>query len=109
MVEFAEVFKNDEVNSGFDIVISNPPYEVLDNQNKNPKRKEYKQLLKENLSFVYSTKGQLNLFRIFIERGIQLLKENGIICYINPNTLLADKSSSGLRNLIRNNLKTNFF
>ena len=109
LVEFAEVFKNDEVNSGFDIVISNPPYEVLDNQNKNPKRKEYKQLLKENLSFVYSTKGQLNLFRIFIERGIQLLKENGIICYINPNTLLADKSSSGLRNLIRNNLKTNFF
>ena len=39
LVEFAEVFKNNEVNSGFDIVISNPPYEVLDNQNRILKEK----------------------------------------------------------------------
>ena len=36
--EFAEVFKNNEVIQDF-IVISNPPYEVLDNQNRDPKKK----------------------------------------------------------------------
>lgn len=77
---FSEVF--DETNKcGFDIVIGNPPYIQL-------------QADKGKLSKLYNNRGFETYFKtgdiycLFFERGNCLLKHNGVLSYINPNTWL---------------------
>jgi hypothetical protein len=90
-----------EVDNGFDIVIANPPYVDSETMVKQA----------SNLRNIYRTifesaKGNWDLFIIFIERGINLLKVNGIISYIVPNKLISAKYSESLRNiLISKNIK----
>jgi len=69
--------------NGFDILIANPPYIQLSKDERI--EESYKTALKEN----YKTSGgRLNTFIFFIHRGLNLLKENGILTYIIPNTIL---------------------
>ena len=84
-VEFAEVFA---ARHGFDIVIANPPYVVV----KDPYMRE---LYKEG---VY---GRMNLYGLFIQRSLQLLKDGGQLQFINPRTLLTDRYFTNLRKVIR--------
>jgi len=89
---FSDVF----ANGGFDIVIGNPPY--IDSEtmtNTMPElRKEYKRL--------YSTaQGNWDIFIIFIELGISLLKENGVFAYIIPNKIIAAKYAESSRQYIQ--------
>ncbi len=65
-------------NAGFDIVIGNPPYIQL--------QKEGGHLAKlyEKLRFeTFERTG--DIYSLFYEKGIQLLKTNGILCYITSN------------------------
>jgi hypothetical protein len=69
-VEFAEVF----ADGGFDLLLANPPYvrthRLSDTQ---------KQILWQ----IYSGfKGKADLYACFIQRGIDLLKQGGIVTYI---------------------------
>jgi hypothetical protein len=69
---FPQVFKQ----GGFDAVIGNPPYvrqEMLGNT------KEYYQ------SHYRVYHGMADLYSYFIERGVGLLRENGLFCYIVAN------------------------
>lgn len=75
---------------GFDIVIGNPPYVLI------PKS-EY---LKIYAPFYKYQDGKIDLYRLFIERGVGLLKKDGVLCYITPNTWLAIKSCTKLRKYI---------
>ena len=83
-VELAEVFA---ARHGFDIVIANPPYVVV----KDPHMRE---LYKEG---VY---GRMNLYGLFIQRSLQLLKDGGQLQFINPRTLLTDRYFTNLRKVI---------
>ena len=80
--EFKEVFDN----GGFDIVIGNPPYvsSQIKNLSEDEKQSE-KKYLKENYITAYKS---YDLYVLFIEKGITILKENGILSYINPNKFL---------------------
>ena len=80
------------VKDGFDIVIGNPPYVLI------PKS----EFLKTYSAFYKYQDGKIDLYRLFIERGIGLLKNTGIICYITPNTWLAIKSCTKLRRYVLN-------
>jgi type I restriction-modification system DNA methylase subunit len=97
-LNFFEVFQE---KGGFDVVIANPPYvdsETMTKANDNL-RNNYVGLFK-------SAKGNWDLFVIFIEKGLQLLRELGIITYIVPNKLIAAKYSEDLRNiLVTKNIK----
>ena len=83
----------------FDIVIGNPPYVFGGNTGISAEaKKQYKERY-------VSGKGKINLFAIFIERGSQLLKKNGALSFILPNTLLRVTSYKAIRNLILTQLK----
>ena len=67
------------LSPGFDIVIGNPPYGAnIDSM----------VVLFEKL-YPNTTKSFKDIYKLFIEAGLtQLLRQNGVICYITPNTLL---------------------
>jgi Alw26I/Eco31I/Esp3I family type II restriction m6 adenine DNA methyltransferase len=82
---------------GFPLIIGNPPYKVLSGE----ESKENLEKLRGIDSYFYSLGGRLNLYRIFIERSIQLLETNGVLSFIVPSTLIADKNTSGIRRMFR--------
>lgn len=83
---------------GFPIVIGNPPYKVLEGKDS----EEIKSNLRAIKSYKYAIdSGKLNLYRHFIERSTQMLLEGGILSFIVPSTLIADKNTQGIRKMFR--------
>ena len=85
------------ITDGFDVVIGNPPY--VDSEMMTKTQPKLRQIYKE---FYQSAKGNWDLFIVFIERGIQLQKEDGIISYIVPNKLIGATYAKTLRNMLMN-------
>lgn len=97
-LNFSDVFQE---RGGFDIVIGNPPY-VFGGSKKISENE--KRIYKKR--FFSGTK-KINLFALFIELGLQILKEYGSLTYIVPNTLLRVTSYSNIREFIYSNAKIN--
>jgi type I restriction-modification system DNA methylase subunit len=73
----------------FDIVIANPPYIHLEHI------KEQSRLYK-NLNFsTYAARG--DIYALFYERGVHLLRENGLLCYITSNKWMRAAYGESLR------------
>ena len=90
--EFQEVMSN----GGFDCIIGNPPY-VFTRELISPNEKEFysKQYI--------SSEFKVNLFVLFIEKSLKMLKEGGYLGFIIPNTILQLASISNLRRFILDN------
>jgi hypothetical protein len=84
-------FKDIFDNGGFDIVVANPPYVLVSSNDILAPlyRKKYKT----------ANEGKVNLYKLFYEFGLSILKEGGTLSYITPNTYLTNKDSSVLRNM----------
>ena len=95
--EFPEVLDENGNFIGFDIVIGNPPF--IDYRRIDIHTKSF---LKNN-SKIYSYNKTGSLYVYFIERGYNILKENGFLIYINPYQYLTANSGFGLRNFIFKN------
>ncbi len=83
------------VKDGFDIVIANPPYvdsEVMSRTDPNF-RNLYSSIFK-------SASGNWDLFVVFIEKGMQILKDGGAISYIVPNKLISARYTEALRKIL---------
>ena len=91
--EFPDVFKQ----GGFGAIVGNPPYIQLSMD-----AKQDNDLKKYLLDKYQSSMGRLNTFGFFIRLGIDLLKENGILGFIIPNTLLTQDYYRQLRETILN-------
>lgn len=82
-------------SSGFDLVITNPPHldsEIM-TRLQTEARSRYQQC--------YATaRGNWDLFVVFIERGLQLLRPGGILAYIVPNKLVGAPYARTLRALL---------
>lgn len=75
---------------GFDIVIGNPPYGAAINDG-----------LKAFVSQMYSHQDyQLDTYLLFIERGMALLKSQGVQCLIIPNTWLSSLMFRSIRRFV---------
>ena len=76
----------------FDIVIGNPPY--LDSRRIPPaKAAAYRERFA-------SARGKLNTFSLFIERGLDLLADGGLLGYVLPATILRNDRYRAVRKLL---------
>lgn len=89
---FQEVFNN----GGFDIVIANPPYVGVKGNS------ETFNLIKSGKYGQFS-KGRAELFYYFFHLAIELLKNNGVSCFITTNYFPTATDASLLRKDLRNN------
>ena len=91
-LEFEEVYKND----GFDIVIANPPYVQL--------QKDGGKLANELKDQGYETFARTgDIYCIFYEKGLNLLKDKGILCYITSNKWMRSGYGEKLRGYLADN------
>lgn len=88
--EFSEVF----ALGGFDIIIGNPPYGATVDQAQ-----------KRFITSKYITaEGNFDTYKIFFELGFNLLKQNGYLGYITPNTYFdLKRSGTKLRQFLFSN------
>lgn len=95
-LEFPEVFS--EGRGGFDAVVGNPPYEILSAKESGIEARRMEQAYFRK---TFATcKGKINTYRLMIERGLDLLRVDGVLGFIVPATLLADSTSAPLREMI---------
>jgi SAM-dependent methyltransferase len=86
--EFPEIMKA----GGFDVVIGNPPYVRVDTI-PNDEKRYYKQ--------VYQTcVGKYDLYYLFFEKAISLVREGGFLAFITPNRFCTNSTGEKLRELL---------
>lgn len=82
-----------DISDGFDIVIGNPPYVFtrdveFDGSFKKYIEDEYFSKMIRGKKSKSNQSGKINLFAIFIVKGLFLLKKNAYLSYIVPNNIL---------------------
>lgn len=100
---FPEVFERE--NPGFDCVVGNPPYVKLQN---------FRKVLEDVADYLVNAKepsgspvfastqtGNFDLYLPFIERGVDLLRDDGRLGYIAPSVWTKNDYGEGLRKHIR--------
>lgn len=93
-LEFAEIFLNQD-NSGFDIILCNPPYI------RHEDIAHLKNVLEKNFSLYSSTS---DLYIYFFELASKILKKNGILTFITSNKWMRVQYGKKLRKHILDNL-----
>ncbi len=90
-IKNSDTLNIENYNNKMDYVVGNPPYIRI-----------------HNLSFDYkkynfSNKGMTDMYIIFFEIGLKMLKSSGQLIYITPNSYFISKAGSILRNFLFNN------
>lgn len=88
---FSDVFNREEGSKGFDIVIGNPPYLKEGRANK----AIFNQI---HVSKYYQ--GKMDYWYLFACYGLDLLTQNGVLCFIATNNWTTSYGASKLRNKI---------
>lgn len=93
--EFPKVFEK----GGFDVIIGNPPYVRIQNL-------DYKIVdwLKENMNSAHK---RLDISILFIEKGLTLINDNGIVSYITSNQFFKAEYGRKIREIIKGKLIRN--
>jgi len=96
--EFPEVFFDENGHkNGFDVIIGNPPYGRLKQIIKDRDEKYFFSALYSSL-YKYQV-GNLNLYKLFLERSYFLLQDKGYFSMIFPSSFLGENDSKKLRRL----------
>jgi hypothetical protein len=90
---FADIFRT---KGGFDIVIANPPYIQLQKKMNEKADTKYADLYKELNFQTFTRMG--DIYCLFYELGINLLKNNGFLTYITSNKWMRAGYGKSLRN-----------
>jgi hypothetical protein len=92
-LNFSEVFKQ---KGGFDIVIGNPPY--LRIQGIRESSPEIADTYKKTYR---AATGSFDLYALFMEKGSELICQNGIMNFINPDKWVNASFGKGIRTLFK--------
>ncbi|MCH5313624.1 MAG: Eco57I restriction-modification methylase domain-containing protein, partial [Helicobacter sp.] len=85
---------------GFDLVIGNPPYMQVPKGIFNPNIYPYSEA---------KDKGKQNLYKVFIEQGFNLAKQNGIVSFITQSSIMCDLSAQYTRELLLRETQMHYF
>ena len=106
-LEFPEAFvdlrggrwkaKNEQ---GFDAVVGNPPYDVLSTKEIGYDVSQDLAYFRTTPAYSHAIGSKINLYKLFICRGVMLVNDKGIFSYITPMALLGDVQSRGIRRLL---------
>lgn len=89
-----------EGSAGFDCVVGNPPYDVLQRRSLKPTLEEILGYFRKDAVFQPASGGKQNLYKLFICRGIHVLRQGGRLGYIVPMPLLGDDQAAGVRRML---------
>jgi len=89
-------FEDIMAKGGFDIVIGNPPYVGFHGF------MEQKQYLKE---LYKSAQGKFDVYLPFIERGVGILREGGLLGFICPTNFMKRQHGQALRKFLKTDFK----
>ena len=95
-IYFSEVFHD---RNGFDVVIGNPPYGMLQPHNTGKNTLDFFNANYQVASF------KIDMFHLFIERSINILKSSGNLVLIIPNTFITNVYTQKLRDFITSKCK----
>ena len=93
-------FKQHDWEKSFDVVIGNPPFVRIHNIPENIKN--------EIKDFSFCT-GMYDLYYAFYEYGLQMLKTDGKLLYISPNSFVKNASGKNMRQYIEDNHLLKYF
>ncbi|MEI6847535.1 MAG: N-6 DNA methylase [Chlorobiaceae bacterium] len=85
------------LTDGFDVVIGNPPYIQLQKLKGNPLQKAYK----DQQYSTYDANG--DVYCLFYEKGINLLRNNGVLAFITSNKWMRAGYGEKLRKYLSSN------
>lgn len=85
-----------EIDSGFDIVIGNPPYIRIQTL----KQKDPKLVAFFKNHYASAAKGNYDIYVVFIEAGLRLLKADGHLAYICPHKFFNAQYGEPIRGVI---------
>jgi Alw26I/Eco31I/Esp3I family type II restriction m6 adenine DNA methyltransferase len=88
------------LGDGFDIVIANPPYDVLNVTEGQRIPTKALETIRSMPMYKIALGGKLNFFRLFIARAFTLMSGSGILTYIIPYAFMCDSSSKALREFV---------
>ena len=90
-------FDWDEINAGgkFDVILGNPPYVKTEDIKKLHTPKE-----RDIYNQYQSAYRQYDKYFLFMEKALELVKKQGVICYIVPNKWIRVESGEKLRELL---------
>ena len=93
--QFPRIMERD----GFDVIVGNPPYGMLQPHNTDEKLLAYLNQKFEVASF------KIDMFHLFIERGLTVLRDGGYLGLIVPNTFITNIYTQKLRDMIADRCK----
>ena len=108
MIEFPEVLDEDGTFVGFDVIVGNPPYISLeklkdDSVTYSTMQRRNEDNIHVKTYLTYESRG--DIYALFVERGMHLLRKGGWLSYILPNKWEKVMYGRPLRRLfLQNNL-----
>ncbi len=99
MLEFPELLNDDGLFCGFDIMVGNPPYISLGADGGRLRRRYEK-------CGYHSFHSNGDIYFLFYERALQLLRPDGLLCFITSNKWLRNDAAKRLRDHLTENAST---
>ena len=91
--EFPEVLNNKGEFEGFDLIIGNPPY-IKEDTNRDAFN---------GLRNLECYQGKMDIWYLFGDLGLKILKPNNYLCYIATNNWVTNAGASNFRNIVISN------